>query len=95
MYLVSIPASISRILMSPLGSRVKRPKYGSLLYTLKDREFNDSFRVKATKYVYEAIKENEPRAVVKRLIFIPDAVSGQVKLKIILDNNDEVEVRIK
>ncbi|EAI3737908.1 baseplate assembly protein, partial [Campylobacter jejuni] len=35
-YMVSIEESIKDILITPLGSRVMRPEYGSLLYTLID-----------------------------------------------------------
>ncbi|VEG62949.1 baseplate assembly protein W [Campylobacter jejuni subsp. doylei] len=36
--MISIEESIKDILITPLGSRVMRPDYGSLLYTLIDRK---------------------------------------------------------
>jgi len=94
MYTITIAKSIERILRTPLGSRVNRPLFGSLLYTLIDRDFNDSFKVLATKYTYEAIKTNEPRVNVTRVDFIANAVTGAVTLKITLDNQEEIEVGI-
>ncbi|EAI5420444.1 baseplate assembly protein, partial [Campylobacter coli] len=52
--MVSIEESIKDILTTPLGSRVMRPEYGSLLYTLIDRKIDDDFRVKLTRYTAEA-----------------------------------------
>lgn len=94
MYLVDISKSINRILKTPLGSRVMRPLFGSLLYTLKDRDFNDEFKAKATKYTFEAIKINEPRVVVQRVDFIIEPVLGKLTLKISLDKG-EVEVQLR
>lgn len=94
MYLVPIAQSISRILKTPLGSRVYRPEFGSLLYTLMDRDFDDNFRVKATKYTFEAIKKNEPRITVQRVDFEISPVVGSLILRITLDKG-EVEVQLK
>jgi phage baseplate assembly protein W len=91
-YVISIEESINRILKTPLGSRVMRPKYGSLLYTLRDRKFDDEFRVLATKYIFEAIKENEKRVKVAKVDFNVNAVKGVVSFKIYLANGDEVVV---
>jgi len=96
MYAVSIAKSINRILMTPLGSRVMRPEYGSLLYTLLDRDANDEFRVKATKYSFEAINKTytkivdgkkvtqriEPRVDCVGVGFDIYPVTGKVSLKI-------------
>jgi len=94
MYLADIPESINRILKTPLGSRVMRPEFGSLLYTLRDRECDEVFRVLVAKYTYEAIRKNEPRASVQRVNFEIDPVKGSIKLKILL-NIGEVEVNLK
>lgn len=94
MYLAHIPESINRILKTPLGSRVMRPEFGSLLYTLRDREPDESFRVLATKYTFEAIAKNEPRASVKRVNFLIEPTKGSLVLKILL-NIGEVEVNLK
>ncbi|EAK0103483.1 baseplate assembly protein [Campylobacter coli] len=63
--MVSIEESIKDILTTPLGSRVMRPEYGSLLYTLIDRKIDDDFRVKLTRYTAEAISKWEKRVKLK------------------------------
>ncbi len=92
MYQVSIVDSINRILKTPLGSRVMRPQFGSLLYTLRDREFNDEYRLLAKKYTYEAISKFEPRVKVDNVDFTVDPVSGIVGLQILLTNGEVIEV---
>ena len=92
MYQVSIVESINRILKTPLGSRVMRPQFGSLLYTLRDREFNDEYRLLAKKYTYEAISKFEPRVKVDNVDFTVDPVSGIVGLQILLTNGEVIEV---
>ncbi|WP_294963826.1 GPW/gp25 family protein [Sulfurimonas sp.] len=89
---VSIKDSINRILKTPLGSRVMRPNFGSLLYTLRDREFNDEYRLLAKKYTYEAIINNEPRVKVENVDFKVEPVNGVVTLVIILTNGEIIEV---
>ncbi|TKX33241.1 GPW/gp25 family protein [Campylobacter taeniopygiae] len=64
-YLISIEESVKDILTTPLGSRVMRPDYGSLLYTLIDRKIDDDFRVKLTRYTAEAISKWEKRVKLK------------------------------
>ncbi|EGF1230018.1 baseplate assembly protein [Campylobacter jejuni] len=64
-YLTSIEESINDILITPLGTRVMRPEYGSLLYTLIDRKIDDDFRVKLTRYTAEAISKWEKRVKLK------------------------------
>lgn len=68
-YYVTIQESIVRILTTRLGERVMRPEYGSELYKLRDRDVDDEFRLLATKYVYTAIENNEPRVKFKKLHF--------------------------
>lgn len=92
MYKIDISSSINRILRTPLGSRVQRPNFGSLLYTLRDRPLDDEYKLKATKYTYEALKENEPRVKVEKVDFKIKPVSGVVSLNITLGNGEIVEV---
>lgn len=92
-YAVDIKNSINRILKTPLGSRVMRPEFGSNLYLLRDRNFDDTFKVLATKYIYEAINKNEPRVKVHSVDFEIDAVSGKISFKIFLSNGEEIEVK--
>ncbi|WP_170000657.1 GPW/gp25 family protein, partial [Campylobacter sp. RM9328] len=50
-YLASINESIKDILLTPLGSRVMLPDYGSRLFELIDRRVDDSFRADLACYV--------------------------------------------
>ena len=87
----TIAESIIRILKTPLGSRVMRPNYGSKLYELRDRKFDDRFKTLATKYIFEAIKINEPRVQVESVDFKIEPINGKVSFLIILANNEEIE----
>lgn len=92
MYQVNIADSINRILKTPLGSRVQRPEFGSLLYTLRDRNFDDEYKLKATRYTYEAISRYEPRVKIGKVSFKVKPVSGVVILSITLTNGEVIEV---
>ena len=87
----TIGESIIRILRTPLGSRVMRPYYGSRLYELRDRKFDDKFKALATKYIFEAIKINEPRVQVESVHSKIEPINGKVSFLIILANNEEIE----
>lgn len=103
---ISINDSINKILKTPLGARVKRPEYGSLLYTLRDRAFDEKYKRLAKKYTYEAITKRytifisgkpkeirvEPRAKVENVDFKVEPVNGVVTLVIILTNGEIIEV---
>ena len=93
MYAVSIADSINRILKTPLGSRVMRPLYGSKLYELRDRTFDERFKTLATKYIFEAINKNEPRVRVQSVDFNINVVSGKISFIIFLTNGEEIEVK--
>ncbi len=86
-YYVSIAESIARILTTRLGERVMRPLFGSNLYLLRDRTFNSEWRVLATRYIFEAIKNNEPRVKFKQLHF-NISPSGKHDFYLELDAND-------
>lgn len=92
MYLISIPDSIERILKTRLGSRAMRPMYGSRLYLLRDRKFNDQWKLLATRYVYEALSRNEPRVAIERVTFELHPVTGVITIKVHLNNGEIVEV---
>ena len=59
--------AIKRVLMTPLGSRVMRPEFGSELYKLIDRNFDDEFKLDAISYTYEAIEKNLPEVKIKKV----------------------------
>lgn len=93
MYKVSIADSINRILKTPLATRVMRPEFGSRLYELRDREFNDEYKLNATRFTYEAISKWEPRVKVEKVNFRIKPVSGIVNLSITLTNGEIIEVQ--
>jgi phage baseplate assembly protein W len=94
MYQISIPNSIKRILKTPLGSRVMNPLFGSKLHELKDRGFNDEFKLKATQYTYEAITKWEKRVKVSQVGFIITPITGVVTLKITFTNGSFLGVAL-
>ena len=68
-YIVSIYDEIKRVLTTKLGSRVMNPNYGSEYYKLRDRDFDDEWRLFAIKYTFEAIQNNIKRVFCKRVNF--------------------------
>lgn len=88
----TIAESINRILKTPLGTRVMRPNYGSKLYELRDRQFDERFKALATKYIFEAIKINEPRVQVESVDFKIEPINGKVSFLVYLTNQEEIEV---
>lgn len=87
-YIVSIADEIIRLLSTPLGSRVMRPEYGSELYKLRDREFNDYWRLIATRYTFVAINRYIERVRCRKVLFelLGD---GRVKMNLELEKRDE------
>ncbi|WP_456390605.1 GPW/gp25 family protein [Hydrogenimonas sp.] len=79
-YQIDTAESIRRILVTPLGSRVMMPDYGSRLFELIDKTVNDEWVLDATRHTYEAIEKNEPRAIIKRVrIQTGDTVSIRIE----------------
>ena len=66
-YLVGIEESIKDILLTPLGSRVMLPDYGSRLFELVDRRVDDSFRADLAWYVIEAVGRWEKRVKIDKV----------------------------
>lgn len=93
-YLVSIEQSIKDILITPLGSRVMRPEYGSLLYTLIDRKIDDSFRAKLTRYVAEAISKWEKRVKLKG-VRLNENRDSKLSITLIFENHEPLNMELK
>jgi len=64
---ISVEDSIKRILSTPVGDRVMRPYYGSLLHNLIDAPLDSSWKIKFIAYAFEAIEKNEKRVKMKRV----------------------------
>ena len=87
-YIVSVADEIIRLLSTPLGSRVMRPEYGSELYKLRDREFNDLWRLMATRYTFVAINRYIERVRCRKVLF-EVLGDGRVKMNLELEKRDE------
>lgn len=92
-YLIDIEDSIKDILLTPLGSRVMLPEYGSRIYELIDRKVDDEFRADLACFVIEAVEKWEKRVKIDevRLIGLKD---HKLSFKVVLMSGDEIEVRI-
>lgn len=92
-YLIDIESSIKDILLTPLGSRVMLPEYGSRIYELIDRKVDDEFRADLACFVIEAVEKWEKRVKIDevRLIGLKD---HKLSFKVVLMSGDEIEVRI-
>ncbi|MDY6120432.1 MAG: GPW/gp25 family protein [Campylobacter sputorum] len=66
-FLTSIEESIKDILLTPLGSRVMLPEYGSRLFELVDRRVDDSFRADLAYFVIDAVSRWEKRVKVDKV----------------------------
>ena len=92
-YLADIKQSIKDILLTPLGSRVMLPDYGSRIFELIDRKVDDEFRADLACYVIEAVEKWETRVKIDevKLISLKD---HRLNFKIILTSGDEIGVEI-
>lgn len=92
-HLIDIENSIKDILLTPLGSRVMLPEYGSRIYELIDRKIDDEFRADLACFVIEAVEKWEKRVKIDevRLIGLKD---HKLSFKVVLMSGDEIEVRI-
>lgn len=92
-YLADIKQSIKDILLTPLGSRVMLPEYGSRLFELIDRKVDDEFRADLACYVIEAVEKWETRVKIDEVKLIA-LQNHKLSFKIILVNGNEIGVEI-
>lgn len=92
-YLATIEESIKDILLTPLGSRVMLPDYGSRLFELIDRKVDDEFRADLACYVIEAVEKWETRIKIDevKLISLKD---HRLNFKVVLTSGDEIGIEI-
>ncbi|EJP75604.1 GPW/gp25 family protein [Campylobacter sp. FOBRC14] len=92
-YLATIEESIKDILLTPLGSRVMLPDYGSRIFELIDRKVDDEFRADLACYVIEAIEKWETRIKIDevKLISLKD---HRLNFKVVLTSGDEIGIEI-
>jgi len=74
--------SIAVILMTPLGSRVMRRNFGSLLPVLLDAPDNGATRVRLYSAVAGALMTWEPRLRITRVAVSSGSMPGQVVIDI-------------
>ncbi|KNH02624.1 Phage baseplate assembly protein [Qipengyuania citrea LAMA 915] len=74
--------SIADILTTPLGSRVARRDYGSLLFELIDRPINGAIRMLIHAATALALRRWEPRLQLTRVTLEGEPASGRLTLRI-------------
>ena len=74
--------SIADILTTPLGSRVMRRDYGSLLFELIDRPINGAIRMLMHAATAIALRRWEPRLQLTRVVLIGEPQTGQLTIRI-------------
>lgn len=76
--LAHLQQSIADILTTPVGSRVMRRDYGSLLPRLIDQPFNAATRIRLVAATATALMRWEPRLKLSRVAMDMGAQPGQV-----------------
>jgi len=81
--------SIGDILTTPLGSRVMRRDYGSLLFELVDRPLNAATRLLCVVAVAQALALWEPRISVNQVLVEADGAAGIGAITVIGTRTDQ------
>lgn len=74
--------SIGNILTTPLGSRVMRREYGSLLFDLLDQPINGALRMLLRAATAVALSRWEPRLKLTRVLIDGEPAQGTLALTI-------------
>lgn len=85
---IELKTAAERALLTPLGSRVMRPHFGSRLFELVDRTMDDAYMLDAVEYVTDAL-ERSIGAQVKRVDVQKGAIVAEVAL-----GEEKTEVRV-
>lgn len=80
--------SIADILSTPLGSRVMRRDYGSLLFSLLDQPLNAATRMLLRAATALALRRWEPRITLTRVDMGGDPSRGQLDIQITGNRTD-------
>lgn len=86
--------SFNRIMTTALGSRVVRPHFGNLLYTLIDKTMNEEWMLDFRRFTLEAFFDENYKAWDKRLVPVGvslskiDATAGTVNATINFEDFD-------
>lgn len=92
-YLVSIEESIKDILLTPLGSRVMLPEYGSRLYELVDKRVDNEFKALLAYYVIDAISKWEKRVKIDKVV-LKSFNDGNFNFILVLKDGTKLEMKI-
>lgn len=93
-YLVGIEESIKDILLTPLGSRVMLPEYGSRLFELADRRVNDEFRADLAYFVIDAVSKWEKRVEINRVSLNGVGTNGGLNFSIFLKSGEVLRMSL-
>ncbi|MCW1386444.1 GPW/gp25 family protein [Acinetobacter baumannii] len=74
----SIQQSLQDIITTPIGSRVMRRTYGSLIFELLDQPINDVLVLKCYSAIYTAVSTWEQRINISQITVYSVAGSGLV-----------------
>lgn len=74
--------SLADVLSTPLGSRVMRRDYGSLLFDLIDRPINGALRMLLHAATAIAIRRWEPRLTLRRVQLSGNPAQGKLTIRI-------------
>jgi phage baseplate assembly protein W len=74
--------SVADILLTPIGSRVMRREYGSLLPELIDQPLNAATRLKAMAAVVMALLRWEPRLRPSKVAFVMGDAAGSLTIEL-------------
>ncbi|NIJ70596.1 GPW/gp25 family protein [Xanthomonas sp. 60] len=80
--------SIADILTTPLGSRVERREYGSLLPSMIDAPFNAAAKLRLFGATATALMRWEPRLQLTNITLTPGAVPGSFVLDLVGRRSD-------
>lgn len=86
-----IAQSMTDILTTRIGTRVRRREYGSLLPELVDHPFNDVTRLRVYSGAVMALMRWEPRVSLSRVQFLGATLQGQSVLDLegsVVDSNE-------
>lgn len=95
--LAHLRQSIADILTTPVGSRVMRREYGSLIPELIDAPFNAATRQRLYAAAVTALIRWEPRLRISRVQLSDATYQGAAELEITgvaVDNNEALNLRV-
>jgi phage baseplate assembly protein W len=86
---IGLRETVTRVLMTPLESRVMRPEFGSRLFELVDRTYDSRYQLDVVEYTAKALEKNIPHIKIEQIRAYKGAVS-----MVINDGELKEEVRV-